>query len=207
MKKSQRSSLRLLAATTLVLIAGAGTAVTAQAAFIVNATETGGNVVFEGAGSIDTSAWTLFGTAGDTSPQVNAASALLLGPRQEAIRWFPGLNRAGPDNIGPGTTTKGMVGQGDYVGMSWTGGGAQTVLWLAQDYVSGAVMSSSATASSSTFASLGITPGSYVWTWGTGATADSFTLNVGAVPVPAAAWLFGSGLLGLIGVARRKKVS
>jgi hypothetical protein len=24
------------------------------------------------------------------------------------------------------------------------------------------------------------------------------------VPVPAAAWLFGSGLLGLIGVARRK---
>ena len=28
--------------------------------------------------------------------------------------------------------------------------------------------------------------------------------NVGAVPVPAAVWLFGSGLLGLIGVARRK---
>jgi hypothetical protein len=26
-----------------------------------------------------------------------------------------------------------------------------------------------------------------------------------AVPVPAAAWLFGSGLLGLIGVSRRKK--
>ena len=27
-----------------------------------------------------------------------------------------------------------------------------------------------------------------------------------AVPVPAAVWLFGSGLLGLIGIARRKKV-
>ena len=26
-----------------------------------------------------------------------------------------------------------------------------------------------------------------------------------AVPVPAAAWLFGSGLLGLVGIARRKK--
>jgi hypothetical protein len=25
------------------------------------------------------------------------------------------------------------------------------------------------------------------------------------VPVPAAAWLFGSGLLGLVGVARRKQ--
>ena len=29
---------------------------------------------------------------------------------------------------------------------------------------------------------------------------------VSTVPIPAAAWLFGSGLLGLIGVARRKKV-
>ena len=30
--------------------------------------------------------------------------------------------------------------------------------------------------------------------------------EVSAVPVPAAVWLFGSGLLGLVGVARRKKV-
>ena len=29
--------------------------------------------------------------------------------------------------------------------------------------------------------------------------------DVGAVPVPAAIWLFGSGLLGLVGMARRKK--
>lgn len=31
--------------------------------------------------------------------------------------------------------------------------------------------------------------------------------SVSAVPVPAAVWLFGSGLLGLVGVARRKKSS
>jgi hypothetical protein len=29
--------------------------------------------------------------------------------------------------------------------------------------------------------------------------------DVGAVPLPATAWLFGSGLLGLVGIARRKK--
>ena len=29
--------------------------------------------------------------------------------------------------------------------------------------------------------------------------------EVSAVPVPAAAWLFGSGLIGLVGLARRKQ--
>jgi hypothetical protein len=29
--------------------------------------------------------------------------------------------------------------------------------------------------------------------------------DVSAVPVPATAWLFGSGLIGLVGIARRKK--
>jgi len=34
--------------------------------------------------------------------------------------------------------------------------------------------------------------------------ATIITPSVSSVPVPAAAWLFGSGLLGLIGVARRR---
>jgi len=45
---------------------------------------------------------------------------------------------------------------------------------------------------------------------GTAMTAGPFTgfspyFSVTAVPVPAAAWLFGSGLLGLVGVARRRR--
>jgi hypothetical protein len=32
----------------------------------------------------------------------------------------------------------------------------------------------------------------------------SITISTSAVPVPAAVWLFGSGLIGLIGIARRK---
>jgi len=42
---------------------------------------------------------------------------------------------------------------------------------------------------------------------GDGAWAvDNLEYGVSAVPVPAAAWLFGSGLIGLVGVARHKKV-
>ena len=35
----------------------------------------------------------------------------------------------------------------------------------------------------------------------------SIKADVSAVPVPAAVWLFGSGLVGLVGVARRKKAA
>ena len=36
-------------------------------------------------------------------------------------------------------------------------------------------------------------------------TYEMATVSVSSVPVPAAVWLFGSGLLGLVGVARHKK--
>ena len=36
--------------------------------------------------------------------------------------------------------------------------------------------------------------------------AANFDFSTTTVPIPAAVWLFGSGLLGLIGMARRKKV-
>ena len=35
----------------------------------------------------------------------------------------------------------------------------------------------------------------------------SWTMDIQEVPVPAAVWLFGSGLLGLVGVARRRKAA
>jgi len=59
------------------------------------------------------------------------------------------------------------------------------------------------------FYTLSANANTYADAYGVGAasgTAD-FTVDfrVSTVPIPAAAWLFGSGLLGLVGIARRKK--
>ena len=63
-----------------------------------------------------------------------------------------------------------------------------------------------------TFASLGVTPGTYTWTWADDPPDQSFTLDVvspTAAPLPAALPLFAGGLsaLGLFGWRRKRKSS
>ena len=75
-------------------------------------------------------------------------------------------------------------------------------------YVSGAALLSSATWNNATFASLGVTPGTYVWSWGTGLPNQNFTLIIGGAGVPdggSTVSLLGFGLLGL--AALRRKLS
>jgi hypothetical protein len=49
----------------------------------------------------------------------------------------------------------------------------------------------------------GYTGTAATWSFSAG-NATLYSMNITAVPVPAAAWLFGSGLIGLVAVARRK---
>ena len=63
---------------------------------------------------------------------------------------------------------------------------------------------STATWDGSTIASLGLIPGVYTWTWGSGATADSFTMTISAsVPEPGTWLLLGCESLGLTALRGR----
>jgi hypothetical protein len=54
-------------------------------------------------------------------------------------------------------------------------------------YQSGAPLANSSFFADATFSSLGAIPGTYVWRWGTGAHADTITLQIGpSVSTPAA---------------------
>jgi hypothetical protein len=64
------------------------------------------------------------------------------------------------------------------------------------------------TFNNATFASLGVTPGTYVWSWGNGLPNQNFTLVIGGVGVPDAGStvsLLGFALLG--SAAFRRKLS
>jgi hypothetical protein len=88
-----------------------------------------------------------------------------------------------------------VAGSGDIVGI-W---GSQAAVAVPLGYVSGSALSDMATYAGQTFSTLGVTPGTYEWTWGTGAN-QNFTLQIGpatAVPEPSALLLLGAGLVGL----------
>ena len=92
-------------------------------------------------------------------------------------------------------------GSGNYVGVG------NVFLRVPSHYISDAALLDTATYDNATFASLGVTPGTYVWIWGDGTGNQSFTLEIGSTPLPATLPLFatGRGALGLIGWRRKKK--
>jgi len=112
----------------------------------------------------------------------------------------------GPPSFGSGGPFAPNTGSGDFVGIS--GGIMFPFLLVPQGYASGAALSDSMTFNNATFASLGVTPGTYVWTWGTGGN-QNFTLQIGSVGVPgvpdggSTVSLLGCALLGLVALRRK----
>jgi hypothetical protein len=185
-------------------------ALAARAGVIVTLTQEMGNVVASGSGTIDLTDLSFVGGADGVVPIRPIGAEIGIGPATPngsgALSIYTGY--IGPSNFGSGGITVSNSGSGDPVTL-WAD---PNWLYVPVGYVSGSPLSGSATWDGQTFASLGVTPGTYVWTWGSGAHADSFTLQVGpaaALPEPSTLVLFG--LLTLGGVVycgwRRRKLT
>jgi hypothetical protein len=78
----------------------------------------------------------------------------------------------GPGDFGPGSATNATSGSGDLVGMV----GFFGYFFVPKGYISGNPLSDTATYSGQSFASLGVTPGTYVWqSYGSGGTERTRT--------------------------------
>jgi hypothetical protein len=118
---------------------------------------------------------------------------------------YVGFLGVGPNVFGNGFSTLANSGSGDMVGLAFVG--IPSILIVPSGYISGTVLSDSSTYDNATFASLGVTPGTYVWTWGPGAN-QNFMLIIGGAGVPdggSTVSLLGFALFGV--AALRRKLS
>jgi hypothetical protein len=183
-----------------MLLAGAaalgGTAGRAEAAFRFTFEQQGADVVAIGNGSVDLAGLTLIGEDVLNDSGVSAANALA--GVAGVVAAYGKI--AGPASFGTGGHVVASMGGGDAVAVN----GADGFLGVPAGYASGSALSSSMEFAGQTFASIGLSPGTYAWTWGSGIDADSFTVEIGpAVPEPASALSVGVGLIGLAAMRRR----
>jgi hypothetical protein len=167
----------------------------AQAGYVVDLAQQGPNVVATGSGPIDLTGLSVT----EVGPQPGAIDPLLAiiqtGAGADVVEAYTGV--IGPASFGSGGTTFADSGSGDLVGVDTVFG----FLLVPRGYVSDSPLSDTSTYNNQTFSSLGVTPGTYKWTWGDGAN-QNFTLVIGtAVPEPStwAMMLLGFAGLGLMG--------
>jgi len=135
--------------------------------------QNGPNVEVTGRGPLNIDALAFIGSGGMLIPQTSPyASVLVYGATNHSA--YSGI--VGPASFGGFVMTLGSSASGQQVGTAGLG----TVLYVPQGYVSGTPLSGGAVWNGKTLAALGVIPGTYVWTWGTGPTADSLTLHISA---------------------------
>lgn len=181
----------------------------AHAAYTAYIYQSGPNVMITGSGSIN---WTALMHEGDdwVPPGIQPDPDIILLGAEGNISVYSGTV-SGPASIGSGgSAIFADTGTGSLAGIQ----GADGLIAVPLNYVSGTPLgTSTATWNGSTIAGLGLVPGTYTWTWGSGPAADSFTLNVGmapsslaAVPTLSELMLIGlSSLLAVLGVARTRR--
>ena len=194
---------RLVLLAASVLLAPCGAQATP---YVVKLVQQGNDVVATASGAID-----LTGLLFDTEYSnfggglIPAVGYLLTGTTS-GLDGYTGF--VGPTSFGSGSGLSVSSASGDAAGIyASTGFYGHVLLWVPQGYVSNTTLTSAATWDNASLASLGVTPGTYTWIWGTGAE-QSFTLTtttITAVPEPAALGMFGLGVLLMGAFATRRR--
>ena len=180
----------------------------AQAAYIITFSETGHDVTASGSGAINLAGLT-FITSGATLSEIAPTFATEATGAAGHVDEYNGA--IGPFSFGPGNFSNATTGAGDLVGVQAVRGDPSVgFIFVPMGYASGAPLSDTATYAGQSFATLGLAPGVYLYTFGSGTNADTFTVEVSApVPEPStwAMMLIGFAGLGFAGYRASRRES
>jgi hypothetical protein len=180
---------KLAIATTVATVIMCGLFVrSTQAGYIVTLQQVGPNVVATGSGAIDLTGLSFLNSGVSVTPGLNPSFAFIVTGPTGSGSAYSGLT--GSTSFGSGGGTLTSAGSGNIVGLS----SKDDLLLVPDGYVSDSALSDSSTYNGATFTTLGVTPGTYKWTWGTGAN-QNFTLDAVATGVPDSGSTFGLFLL------------
>ena len=173
----KKHTFNLAVAASVAVFLGIG-ADPACASIIVSLQESGANVVATASGSAN-----LDGLTASTTTSFSAfLNPSFLGTVAFGALGGTTMNRyvipIGASSLGSGSGAVGSLFSGQ--AFAFNGGN----VYFPSSYVSQTSFSSTATWAGKTLAGLGLNTGTYSYSWGSGPTADSISLTVGAVPEP-----------------------
>jgi hypothetical protein len=128
--------------------------------------------------------------------------SLAIGSGTEGLTQYVGVT--GPPNFGPGGLTFATSGTEDTIAID------SNDIFLPDTYTGGTTLNSSATWDGATFASLGLTSGTYTYTWGVGGPDHTLQVQIptaAAVPEPSTAIgaVFGAAAFLAYGWSRHRR--
>ncbi|MEP7185706.1 MAG: PEP-CTERM sorting domain-containing protein [Rhodanobacter sp.] len=206
---------RLVSASLALFIAILLTSGVADATpYVVRLVQQGNNVVAAGSGAFDLTGLTAQGGYGSVQGAGwPVMGYVYTGLALTTLDGYTGFS--GPASFGSGSVITGAASvTGDAVGIYASSDFyGFPLIFVPSGYVSDSPLRSGGTWDNASLASLGVTPGTYTWSWGNGAD-QSFTLTTmtgtipTGVPEPAALALFGLGVMlvgGFVTLRRRER--
>lgn len=193
----------------VAIAAGLAICAPAQAAYVVNVVESGpGEITFTGSGSFDLIGLAFNGPSGAFNATTPSEALLSIGKGlgHPPVDQYSGVIGGSPFGPAPQISFNIDNMEGTFISLK----GSNGTLFVPRGYVSGTELGVSRNITSGTFASRGLTVGTYVWRLGQSPDADTFTLNiVGGVPEPStwAMLILGAGMSGAAIRRRRTRLA